>query len=71
MELTLYTIGCTKCNILKKKLDLAQIEYKICDDVETIRNKGYTVLPILEIDNTPYEFGNAVKWVNERINNEH
>ena len=49
----------------------AQIEYKICDDVETIRNKGYTILPILEIDNTPYEFGNAVKWVNERINNEH
>ena len=71
LELTLYTIGCPKCNILKKKLDLAQIEYKICDDVETIRNKGYTVLPILEIDNTPYEFGNAVKWVNERINNEH
>ncbi len=71
MNLILYTIGCPKCNILKKKLDTAQIEYKICDDVEAIRNKGYTVLPILEIDDTPYEFGSAIKWVNERISNEH
>lgn len=71
MELILYTIGCPKCNILKKKLDATQIEYKICDNVETMHNKGYTVLPILEIDNTPYEFSEAIKWVNERISNEH
>lgn len=71
MELTLYTIGCPKCIILEKKLQTAHINYTICDNMNTMREKGYETLPILEIDGVPYEFGNAVKWINERISNEH
>ena len=71
--ITLYSTGCPKCNVLKRKLDEANIEYvintdeaaiiKACEKLET------DMLPILEIEkdgNKTYcDFGGAIKWVGE------
>lgn len=60
---TLYTIGCPQCNILKTKLDLAQIEYQVISDEKIIQEKGFTYLPILEVDDQTYDFMNAIIWI--------
>lgn len=70
-ELILYTIGCPKCNVLEKKLDSSGLAYKKITDIETMKEKGYTTLPILEINDIKHDFASAVKWINERITNEH
>lgn len=64
MELILYSTGCPKCRVLKKKLmdkGLAFEENTSIDDMERL---GFTELPILCIDGNAYEFPAAVQWVN-------
>ena len=66
MNIVLYSTGCPKCNVLKKKLDMAKIEYEICDDIDIMEQKGFMAAPILEIDGVSMDFGLAVKWIAER-----
>ena len=42
MNVILYSTGCPKCNILKKKLADAQIDYKVIEDVED-NKKVFTI----------------------------
>ena len=62
----LYSTYCPKCKILEKKLDNAKIEYTICDDEELMIQKGFDFMPVLDVDGQVMNFGEAVKWVNER-----
>lgn len=64
--ITLFTIDCPKCKILEKKLSQANIEYEVCKDREIIANKGFDLMPVLDVDGQIMGFGEAVKWVNER-----
>ena len=64
MNVTLYSTGCPKCTILKKKLDDANIKYNIVTDVDVMQEKGFMTLPMLEVDDEVIDFGKAVKWVN-------
>lgn len=65
--MTLYTIGCPKCNILEKKLQAKDIAFEIVSDKEKIQEKGITSLPVLELDTgEQLAFGDAVKWVNNK-----
>lgn len=58
-----YTIGCPQCNILKKKLDLKQIEYEIIDNKNIMEQKGISVLPMLEVDEQLLNFKEARAWL--------
>lgn len=64
--ITLYTIDCPKCKILEKKLTQANVEYEVCKDRETIANKGFDLMPVLDVDGQIMGFGEAVKWVNNQ-----
>lgn len=64
--ITLYSTFCPKCKILEKKLDNAKIEYTICANREIMEEKGFDFMPVLEVDGQTMNFGEAVKWVNER-----
>lgn len=66
MKVVLYSTGCPKCNVLKKKLDATKIEYEICDDVDVMEQKGFMSAPMLEVDDVVMDFGLAVKWIAER-----
>jgi len=66
MGVVLYSTGCPKCNVLKKKLDMAEIKYDICDDVDVMEQKGFMSAPMLEVDDVTMDFGLAVKWIAER-----
>lgn len=62
----LYTLPyCFKCKYLKKLLNQKGILFEeICDADEMLR-KGYDFAPILEVDGTPYDYGDALKRVEE------
>lgn len=64
--ITLYTIDCPKCKILEKKLEQANIEYETCKDINIMTEKGFDFMPVLDVEGQVMNFGEAVKWVNER-----
>lgn len=63
----LYTIHCPACNILKKKMELKNIDFEVITDEEVFKEKEITVFPMLQIDDNPLmTFSEAVRWVNAR-----
>jgi glutaredoxin len=70
MKVTLYTIGCPSCQILKEKLDNKNIQYETVTDTNVMQEKGFDSMPVLEVDNETMEYYDAVQWVNKQDNNE-
>lgn len=66
MNIILYSTGCPKCNILKKKLADAQMEYSVVEDVDAMLSKGLKEVPWLEVDGNLMNFVDSSKWLNER-----
>ena len=67
MNVVLYSTGCPKCNILKKKLADAKIDYKVVEDVDVMVSKGLKEVPWLEVDGNLMNFVDSSKWINERV----
>ena len=63
---TLYTTGCSQCNVLKAKLDEKGIQYDIVEDVNKMLELGMRAAPILEVDGERLTCGDAIKWVNNQ-----
>jgi glutaredoxin len=59
----MYSNGCPKCNILKKKLNEKNIQYEECNDTEIIKAKGIQFLPVLEINGDLLDFKQATEWI--------
>lgn len=64
MEVTLYSTNCPKCIMLEKKMNMKGISYSINSDVDLMEEKGFTEIPILEVDGKILKFKEAVDWVN-------
>lgn len=67
MNLILYSTGCPKCNVLKKKLDISGLDYKICDNMtditEICKKKGEMYVPLLQNDEKIMNFIEAITWL--------
>lgn len=63
---TLYSTGCPKCQVLKKKLDAAGINYTTESDIKIMKDKGFLQVPILEVDGKYMNFTEANKWIGEQ-----
>lgn len=49
--IVLYTTKtCPKCGIVKTKLENKKIEYTLINDESILEEKGYDLLPVLEVD---------------------
>ncbi len=63
----MYSTGCPKCNVLKKKLDTHGIKYEIITDINAIQKIGeehnINTVPILEANGKIMDFKSAVKWL--------
>lgn len=59
----LYSTDCPKYKVLKVKLKNKGIEFEEIRDTDLMISKGFTTVPVLEIDNKIYEFTEAIKWV--------
>lgn len=62
----LYTIDCPKCKILEMKLKQKNVKYEICKDKSVILSRGFDLMPVLDVDGQVMNFGEAVRWINER-----
>lgn len=60
----LYSTGCPKCKVVMKKLEQANINYEVCSNSETMREKGIQSLPVLEVEGKMYNFKDAVDYIN-------
>lgn len=64
MKIILYTTHCPKCRVVETKLSQKGIKYESCEDVEIMRQKGISTLPVLEINGVFYNFKDAVNYIN-------
>lgn len=64
-EIILYSTGCPKCNILKKKLDKAGIHYTVISDTSKILETGFNVVPILKVGDDYLLFKQANDYLND------
>ena len=64
MNVLLYSTGCPKCNVLKKKLGQKGIDFDEFTDIEKMTDMGFTSVPILSVDGTLLEYVDAIKWIN-------
>lgn len=62
-NIILYSTGCPKCAVLKRKLNEAGINYITVTDEQIMEEKGYDYLPVLEVDGTAMDFSSALKWI--------
>lgn len=63
MDIILYSTHCPKCNILEKKLKEKSITYTEVNDVNVMTEKGFTTVPMLEVDGTVMDFKAASSWI--------
>lgn len=66
MNLILYSTGCPKCRVLKKKLSDKALEFEENTSIETMEGLGITELPVLSVDGTLFDFSTAIQWVNNQ-----
>ena len=64
MNIILYSTGCPKCNVLKKKLAEKNIPYEEITDVEEMDDMGLTTVPVLAVDGYFKDFPKACEWIN-------
>lgn len=64
-ELILFSTGCPKCNILKKKLKEKKISYQENNNVDEMIELGIDFVPVLQVGNKQLGFAQAIKWINE------
>ena len=63
---TLFSTGCPKCTILKKKLSQKDIEYTEVNDIQQMLDMGLQSVPWLEVDGQMMDFNQANQWINEQ-----
>lgn len=63
MDITLYSIGCPKCTVLKRKMDNKKISYNYINSLDAVIERNFQEVPQLEIDGKVFSFNDARKLV--------
>lgn len=64
VHVVMYSTGCPKCNVLKKKMEAKGIEYEENNSVDEMTLLGITHVPVLFVDENRMEFSEANQWIN-------
>ena len=64
-KIILFSNNCTKCKILKTKLDQKQIIYEECNDVDIMIENNILSMPMLKVDGETMNFNEAIKYAKE------
>lgn len=67
MEVILYSTGCPQCNILKEMLQKKNIIFQIENNVEKMKELGFSSLPMLSIDNKILNFKEAFNFLKNEV----
>lgn len=63
MSVILFSTHCPRCNVLATKLQQKSINYEEINDVDVMVERGFTSVPMLEVDGVVYDFKKAVEWI--------
>lgn len=64
--MVLYSTGCPRCKILKKKLDESGIEYTENKNVDEMLSLGISEVPVLDINGKLLNFNSSIEWLSKR-----
>lgn len=62
----LYSTGCPKCEVLKKKLAEKGVQYTENNSVDEMLKLGMEAVPVLKVNDRLLDFKEAVDWVNKQ-----
>lgn len=62
----LYTTGCPRCKILKKKLDEAGIEYTENNNIDEMLSLGISEVPVLKVNGEFLNYNSSIEWLSNR-----
>ena len=65
-KLILYSTGCPKCNVLKKKMDSKNIKYVECNSISEMEKLNISSVPMLMVNGELMMFNEAVDYINKR-----
>ncbi len=63
-DVILYSTGCPKCKVLKKKLENKGVEYTENNSVDQMLSMGIKQAPMLSVDGQLMNYIDAIHWVN-------
>lgn len=61
----LFSTDCPRCKVLEKKLADANFKFVKQNDLQEVIDAGFTSAPVLKINNTYYDFKQAIDWLND------
>lgn len=61
--ITLYSTGCPRCVILEAALKAKNIEYTKVSDEDEIIAKGFTSIPMMDVDGNIMDYPSAYNYV--------
>ena len=64
-NIILYSTGCPKCKMLKKRLQEYNIPYTENNDVDEMIKLGITTVPYIQVDGELLDFAASWKWTQE------
>lgn len=67
MNIIMYSTGCPNCKRLEARLKKSGLKYEVCQDLEVLKEKNFSIIPVLEIDGETLTYRPAVTWVNKYI----
>ncbi len=65
-EIILYSTGCPKCQVLKKKLEEKGVAYTENTSVDDMLALDILSVPVLGVDGELLPFMNAINWISKQ-----
>lgn len=65
-NLILYSTGCPKCSVLKRKLQAKNIPFEEKLNVQEMLELGMKSAPALKVGDELLDFSHAVAWIGEQ-----
>lgn len=66
MNITLYSTGCPRCGVLKKKLQEKNMSFEEITDTDILLTLNIDLVPQLEVDGNVMDFTTAIRWINSQ-----
>lgn len=63
MNIVLHSTNCPKCKVLETKLKQKNIEYTENNNVNLMLEKGFTTVPMLEVDGEVMDYKAAFNYI--------
>ena len=65
MDIIVYSNGCPKCEVLKRKLRSKKIEHTVTDDFSLLESLKIDTLPVMKVDSVIYSnFTEMIELIN-------